>query len=566
MSPTARGELLGSPWHPRRRSGLLAGWYLARLEKRRAWLARAGLQPEAFLRILELKLENDARGIKGQSETTMTLGLAILFALSWLAGLGPAGLGLLITPPPLWWMASVSAALSFLLMLVLLGMYDTLLVDGTDIATIAALPVSDRTLFAARLAHLSFYVVLMSGLICFWPMLLGPFRYAWWAVLVCVPLTAALTASFCVGSVALFYAAILRLLGPSRFQRASLYGQVLAMVLLICGPQVLPRLLSFQPLLDAIKAEPRWTLLLPPAWFGGLFELVQGRADARTLALAALALGVPLLLVTLALQLASRHFVTALASGVQGGDASDARWHARWSAPLARLLCRNRAERAGWELALPLVRRDRLFARGAWPSFVGSSLLGIVMFLPMRGRHAELPAGFSVLGLYMCALAFSSVLLLLRFSEHAKARWIFAIAPVEDGAALARGAAKALVCCVLLPVQAGVALLALSLTGFDRAPDAALVVGSSFCVALFAIPHLVRDLPFSHDQTPGRTNTEAIVPALVYSLAVGFAAGVQALASLHWIGQVLLGLLVLVLVPLGWRRLARVELAPLPPI
>lgn len=555
---------LGSPWRPRPRSGMLGAWYLRRFDRRRALLERLGLQPEAFLRILELKLENDARGADGRAKGVLTLGLAVLFATSWLAGFLPGMLLLFVKPPALWWMASVSATLGFLLLLVMLGLYDTLLVDATDVAVIASLPVSDRTLYAARLAHLSFYVALMSLLICFWPMFLGPFGFPWWAVFLGVPLTAALTALFAVGAVALLYALVLRILGPGRFQRASLYAQVAALVLTMVGPQLISRLSILQPLVQAFR--PEWALLLPPAWFGGLFSLLLGQHDALTLALAALALLVPLLMLVVALRLASRHFVAALAAGSTGDRAGRARWRRPWSAGLARLVCRGESERTGWLLALPLVRRDRVFVRGAWPGFLGSTLIGVVIFLPLPAHGHALPAGLSLCGLYMCALAFSALLQLMKFSEHARARWLYAVAPVSDAAGLARGAAKALLVCVLLPAQLIASLIGLALGGLERAPLVPAVLATSACVGLFAVPLLVRSLPFTHEQTPGRTNTDAIGPAFLYSFAIAGAATLQTLLCLHWIGAIVLGIVLCVLLPLAWRRLGRLKLDPMPPV
>lgn len=561
--PLARG-MLGSPWRPRSRSGLLAGWYLRRFERRRAWLERLGLQPEAFVRILELKLENDARGADGRAKGVLTLGLAILFAMSWLAGFLPAVLVLFAKPPALWWMASVSATLGFLLLLVMLGLYDTLLVDATDVATVAPLPVSDRTLYAARLAHLAFYVGLMSVMICFWPLLFGPFAYPWWAVCLCVPLTAALTALCAVGGIALLYALVLRLFGPGRFQRASLWAQVAALVCTMVGPQLFSRVQLLQPLVKAFR--PEWALFLPPAWFGGLFELVQGRSDALTLALAALALVVPALLLFAALRLASRHFVAALSSGTVRDRPGRLHWRRPWSAGLARLLCRGGFERAGWMLALPLVRRDRVFVRGAWPGFIGSSVIGLVIFLPMPGKVRALPSAVSLFGLYLCPLAFAGLLQLSGFSEHARARWLYAVAPVTDATAVARGAAKALFACVLLPAQLLAVLGGLALGGFERTPDLLAVLATSSCVSLFAVPLLVRRLPFTHELTPGRTQTDAIGPAFLYSFAVTGAGMLQMLLCLHWIGRLALLLSLAVLLPLAWRRLERLQLEPMPPI
>jgi hypothetical protein len=555
-----------SPWSPRKRSTLLVPGYLALLRARRSWLERLGLQSEAFLRILELKLENDTRGATGQPGRTLTLGLALLLGISWASGLVPGLVAVCVEDlSGFVFMALVSLVQSALLLLFLLGMYETLLVESTDIATIAPLPVSDRTLYAARIAHVAFYVGLVSLCTLFLPLCLGPIRFAWWGVLATVPLVALLTALLCLGGISLSYALLLRILGPGRFQRASLVAQVSATLLLMAGPQVLPRIVDWGPLVDAVRAHPWVAVLLPPAWFGGLFELVRGAHDPLTLVLAALALCVPLLLLATAIQLASRHFLDSLLCGPAAERPTDTRWPRGLQSLLARRLSGTRAERAGWNLALALTRRDRLFVRGVWPALLGMSLMGCVILLPRHAssRH-QLPHEYLGFGAYMCGPAFATMMMMLRFSEHSKARWIYAALPIENPGDLARGAAKCLYFGLLLPVQLVFSLIPLALAGPEALPNLVLVWLATGVLAIGATPMLLRELPFSAEHVPGRMQERNIGPALLYCVATLLAAGLHAAASVTWASQLLFGLVLLVLLRVAWKRLDRIRIGPLP--
>src|SRR6185436_8786702 len=144
----------------------------------------------------------------------------------------------------------------------------------TDIGVLASRPVSGRTLFAARLAHVGVYLLLSCACLSCFPMFLGCLAYPFWAVLLVVPACVLLSALLTLGLVALFYALALRLAGPARFQRVVFAVQIAVMVVLMGGLQVVMPLLHGSHIVGLYSERPALRLLVPPLHFGGLFRVV----------------------------------------------------------------------------------------------------------------------------------------------------------------------------------------------------------------------------------------------------------------------------------------------------
>jgi hypothetical protein len=190
-----------------------------------------------------------------------------------------------------------------------------------------------------------------------------------------------------------------------------------------------------------------------------------------------------------------------------------------------------------------------------------------VILLPRHGsaRH-QLPHEYLGFGAYMCGLAFANMMLLVRYSENANARWIFLARPIENAADIARGAAKSLYFGTLLPVQLVLSIVPLALAGPEALPNLVLVWLTSAVLVIGATPFLLRAMPFSIEHVPARMQEKNVGPALLYSFGTMLAAGLHAAASVHWISQLLFGLVMLWLLRVAWKRLDRIRIGPMPPI
>jgi ABC-2 type transport system permease protein len=554
-----------------RDDGMIVGAAVSAAGRLARPLAALGVDPLAFRELLRTRLRLDMRGVPALAlgsaapgaasgkDGFFTFGLALLLAVQWLAGL-PAGLLALFKPPPEIWMAAVSATTMGLLGLQLALSYGSLLVDPTDIGVLSSRPVSGRTLFAARLAHVTVYLLLSCASLSFFPMFLGCLGYPFWAVLLLVPLCVLLSALLTLGLVALFYAVALRLVGPSRFQRLVFAVQIALTALLMGGVQVALPLMRHSHVVQVLVDRPELRLLVPPLHFGGLFRVVLGEGGPGDGWLAAAALLLPALALALSVVLAGRHFVAGIAGALAPQAERGVRWPAGWLSALGARLVRSREEHAAFDFALAVSRRDRVFLRQVLPGLIGTGVVGLSLLVPGRMEHgAERVVPYLVpLGIYFLAINAPMILEASRFSEHWAARWLFAAAPVSGPRSLLRGAALALLLGWVAPVVLVAGALIAALAGLATLPDvlAALV----FCtlLALFGLPALELRVPFTDAPRPNEYDLRNVGVFLLLSGLVVAAGGAHALLRwLHPLAPLALAVPAVLLVPRALRSLDR---------
>ncbi|MBM3984702.1 MAG: hypothetical protein FJ296_03270, partial [Planctomycetes bacterium] len=260
----------------------LGAWLALRLARP---LSLLGVDGRACAEIVRTRLRLDQRGPPGlalgtaslsaRSGDVLGIGLVLMLYLFWLMGLGIGVAALLGVPGPMF-VALVSGATLGLFSLQLVLFYGTLLLDPTDIGVLHSRPVSGRTLFAARLLHVATYLLCGSVALCFFPAVLGCLAFPPLAVLVAVPLAVTGSALLALGLVALAYATLLRLVGPTRFQRATLWVQIAAGTFLMGGVQLVVPVVRHSGLAAAVAERPELLAGLPPFHHAALFKVLAG--------------------------------------------------------------------------------------------------------------------------------------------------------------------------------------------------------------------------------------------------------------------------------------------------
>jgi len=551
--------------------GLVVGLALWLADRLRRPLAALGVDFPAFRILLRTRLLLDQRAAPSlglgaapagaAKDSGFSFGVTLMLSVFWLAGL-PAGLLAIIGGVPAdAWMAAVSGLALGLFGLQLVLFYGTLLLDPTDIGVLQSRPVSDRTLFAARLAHVGVYLLLGGASLSFFPMFLGCLGYPPLAVLPVVPLTIGLSALLALGLVALFHGLTLRLVGPTRFQRVSLWMQILLATFLLGGLQLVVPLLRESGVLLAVVERPELRVFLPPFHFGGLFAVLLGSRTPADLQLAGLALILPVAALAAAVVVAGRHFVAGLSGQLVVRAARGASWPGGLARRLGRRLCRTREEHAAFDFALALSRRDRIFLRQALPGTLGMSIVGLGLMLPLRldDKAAFLLPFFVPAAVCFVALTGPTLLEAGRFSEHWAARWIFAALPVSAPGPLLRGGTLALLVGWAAPTLLAVALLSATISGPAQWLEVAVALLAASLLVLLPLPALELRVPFTDQARPNEVDFRNVGVILLFCGLVFGAAGLSALAHLHPLALLAWAALVIALLPRAWRGLDRLQ-------
>jgi hypothetical protein len=366
-----------------------------------------------------------------------------------------------------------------LLVLHLLTEYQEILVPPGDGDILYWRPIASRTLYAARVLHVLVYVTILAGAILL-PASLGlTWRHEGRALAVFAAFIAGglLNALFATGSVLFLHAVLLRRLAPERFHDALGSAQIVLVLVLVVGFQLL------QP--DTMRlgsgstgAGPGWLLVMPATWFAALPHLAaEGWSVAPGLRLA----GALAVLAAVALygarQLAPTYQTSAEAVRVASTAEPRRRRAPDFTERLARRCVARRPLRlAGFDLCLALLRGDRRVRLQLMPVIVlpvGFTLAGLMLG---RGAdpYAEPVAALGDLGASAAGLdtrarvllfwgVYSSAMMIFAVSRGLqrchdwRAGWVFHAAPVERIDELQRGVAWAAFYGLLLPVQGALA-------------------------------------------------------------------------------------------------------------
>jgi hypothetical protein len=540
-----------SPWQPREEGAFLlaaVAWSAARL---RGSLAALGVDPVRFRELLCVRVRITQRATSSSTKAWSSAGTALAVVMTWFLGLLSGLTALLTHDAELWVTASLGIAM-LMLALLLFQVLAGILVDPTDIGVVAPHPIEDRTIFAVRLAEVAVYVLVFMLAFTAGSALLALFAVPPLAVILVYPLLALLAGATTLGLVTLLFAASLRLVGPTHFQRVALWLQIAGGVALFAalqGARFFPReqwrlwLETYEPL----------RFLVPPLTYARLFGFACGTEASFPLADGLAAVLVPALLLVVTFWLASRYFLAGL-QGTLGAPVRAASWRGGGlERPLERLgawLTRGE-ERAGFDFALALSRREPHLLRAVLPQLAMFQCMAIGSAFGMR-RDLEyfLPASAAFLFMVL-----PNLLLQAQGTPAPEARVLFASAPLASEERLLRGGVKALL--VQWVGVPALLLFALQLyvTGLGGLPSVVLAFELTFAATLVFTRFFALAMPFTRPIQAAGSNVANLGLILVLGFGMLGIGGAHLALSLHpvsfWAGIVGFG----ALLPLLWRRL-----------
>lgn len=326
-----------------------------------------------------------------------------------------------------------------------------------DLAVTGHLPVSGFTRFGARFTELAAALMVLTLNLNLTPAILfgfvaqsasGPFvsavsPFVCLAAAFCVCLAAAFCAAlFTAGACLVVYSLLARFLTTAQFQGALLYLNIfvsLAILGLLCN---IGRLIEASAV---VATNAGWKqLLFPPAWFSGsvlaLLGLPGGTNHSILLAAAGMTAA---LLPLLAVAVGSENLLRALSGSRMAARGKSA--PGRVMDLFERLFVRP-DEKAAFEFTAVHLARDRGFRLKAYP------ILGVPVLMMVISLFESKDPLFFILLLYLMNLYLPLVVSFLPFGDFFRAGWIFDALPAESPQSFARGAEKAFVYRIMLPL------------------------------------------------------------------------------------------------------------------
>lgn len=558
----------GRRWRSRVDGSLLIPALMWQIKPLHPVLRRAGVDIGQFDTIVRTKLLLDQYG--GPKGSLPISGVyAMMMSGYWLFGLMIAIATIFIARGtfdvgPGLWLAATQTIMAVMLGLPLVTQYTAIFVDSTDIEIVGPTPVGDATLFASRLVHAALYTGVLAACVAFGPLVSGVFAYRWWAVLVVFPLATLLTVVLVVSGVGAFYGAALRIFGPRRFERLTLWIQVGLMSLAMGGGHLVMQAPWLRAAVEALVADPRLLVLVPTTHSGALLELLCGtEATTARVVTAGLALALPAGALWLAVRLAAKHFSDGLAGRVEF-----ARRHVGWPLEAGRLLrrvARTPIESATIPMTTAMIRHDRMLVRGVWPQVIGMAVLGLAMPVVLLEPLAELElaAKWFAPTMFLVGIADVAIADTLRVTQSGEASWLLRSLEPRAQDEVARGALRAALLGVYTPARLVLAAILTVMYGPTILPHLALAAALSSALSFRSMRSLTLRLPFSLTPTSqvnqDFTNLAPYFIAVMAQLALGAAFG---LSLLHWAAELALAAVALPWLVREYRALDTLVVTP----
>jgi len=398
-------------------------------------------------------------------------------------------------------------------------------------------PVEPRTLLWAKvrvLVEVSLWLAGIFNLAGFFVGVAAP--DGGWRFPLAHAISTALEALFCTGSVVLVYQLCLGWFGRERLEGLMTTAQVFVSVAVVLSAQILPRLLIHSRSFTGLAIGSWWIVFLAPAWFAGFDDALAGSAAMSSWLLALVAAGATAAVLWTAFGKLARTYEAGLRSlnenvSPRGRNQGRRRWLDRLvnQSPL-RWWFRDPVTRASFVLTSAYLFRDRDVKLRIYPGIAPMLVMPFIVMFQGHGRggfrHGSFGVAFASSYLGLIPLL---TLNLLQYSQQWQASDVFRAAPMPGPARLCRGARRAVLCFLTLPV---LVIFGATIWLFQGGtPDWVLLLPGIVALPIYAlIPNLGgRSVPLSLPTEEGKSTGRGLmmIPVLLVSAAIS---GVAALA------------------------------------
>ena len=445
------------------------------------------------------------------------------------------------------------AYILFMMAMTLITDFSTVLLDTTDNQIIIPRPVSSKTFFVSRLVHVLVYLLQFSIALAIVP-LIFTFILFGAGVGITAIVTVLLTVIFAVFFTYLLYGIILRLGSEEKIKEIISWAQIGLTVFFAVGYQLIPRLINYDTLRNAVELH-WYSYFLPPVWMAMTLQSVQQlQADGQHIVMILLAVLGPVAAFWVMIKFIAPAFsrkieamgnsktataVIPLNSRKKGKSLFDR---------VSALLCNDNTEQAGYDLTGKMTGRDKGFKIKFYPSLAYLLVFAFV-FVFKSGKDFDtvwltLPASKLYLWLvYLPLFAIPSAITLLPYTENFAASWLYLVSPLHKPGSLITGAIKLLLVKFFLPIYIVLLSFAVYVWGVTIADD--FILGFFNCVSVFLLISIIGKsyLPFSMELNVQQQSGKIV--QLLFQLII-----VALLVGLHWLA-IYVPWLVTVLIPLS---------------
>lgn len=429
--------------------------------------------------------------------------------------------------------------------------FSNVLLDVRDKNVIGTKGVNNKTIAAAKVTHICYYIFLIS-LALSWLSIIGMFRFG---ILTGILFLGELIVAdiLMIVITALIYLFILRFFNGEKVKDIINFVQIALTIVMTIGYQFLGRMFNVFDLNIVYKSR-IWNLLLPPMWFAApLYAVNGGEINKIIIMLITLAFIVPIIAIILYLKNISK-FEDSLSklNSVRNNEKEKSKGvfyrFGRWT-------CRNNEEKAAYNLSVSVMKREREFKLKAYPN-LGFIIIFPIIFIFIFTNNYEgiesIPLSMS-LNIYWFILMIPSILMTLQYSNDYKAAWIYESVFIKDTANIYRGAYKALIVNLLLPLYLVESVIFTVIFGIQVL--GILIIVFIFLLIFIATEHIIGKLSLPFTTKAGVVNNGSnLLNILLGMILVGIAATINYFLLSNIIALIVYGIALVIVALFMWRK------------
>ena len=452
----------------------------------------------------------------------------------------------------------IFALFMFLVLTVFISDFSTVLLDVRDSNLIKITGVNNKTLNAAKITHIVYYVFMISMALG-WLAIIGAFLNGI-AIGILVLLDIIIIDIFMIVITALVYYFILKYFNGEKVKDIINFVQIILTSTMVIGYQIIPRIFEFTDLNISYK-EKLWNLLVPPMWFAApIYALDQGQLTTISLLLVVFSIVIPLIAIITYIK-KSKQFENYL-SKLNANDGKENKKKKGLLYKLGYVFCKSNEEKAIYSFGRSLIKNERDFKLKLYPNLGFSLILPFLFMFIFNNNHNigsfsewknNMANSNSYLYIYFFILMFGNTLSVLQFSNNYKASWLYIITPIKNKSIIYKGCYKAVFINLLLPIFIIQSIAFILLFGLKVIPH--LIVILAFATLVIPIQHFISNfkLPFSVKANVVDSSQNLIVLFISFCI-VGLGALVHFLLSKN-IFSILIYILILIILNLViWNK------------
>lgn len=492
----------------------------------------AGVNYQQVRTIVQVKLRMDGRRqtlMMGQQSSNQKGFFYALFIYTIFGLL--TSLLIYALPSLMYSLVLIFSYIMLMVVMILITDFSSVLLDTSDNSILLPRPISSRTLLAARITHIVFYIGLLVLALSLGSIIAVAIKFSFTVLitfLVCIVLGVLFSVTLTHG----LYLLIMRFTTEERLKNTINYLQIGMTIVFMGSYQLMPRMMGSLDEVELIFTFHWWTYLIPSVWLSATVEAVhQTIFDVPHVSMLLLSFIVPVG----SLYVVSTYLAPTFASKLQnmgtetGLPSSSLTEKATKKSIWARLIesiVKNGGERSGFLLTQKMLARDRKLKLKIYPS-IGYMFVIIIM---LSVRHvsksgnwlddlASSQAYFFII--YFATLVLHTIMFEISYSDDFKAGWVFFSSPIQQPGHLLVGSLKAIITTLFLPIYFFVATLVLFIWGTSAIDDLLFGFTNNLVIILSLAIISKKYLPFSLPNG-ARNNGSNFARGILMVLVLGF--------------------------------------------